>query len=66
MQQLMTKRQLASLRNLPSEAKVVCTRDGCPLVQAPDGHYVCVMPNGQLARTSVVQSVRSYLRLERA
>jgi hypothetical protein len=66
MQQLMTQRQLASLRKLPSQAKVVGTRDGCPVVQAPDGHFVCVLPNGALARTSLVQSVRSYLQLERA
>jgi hypothetical protein len=62
----MTKRQLARLEKLPSECKVVGVRDGCPLVRAPDGQYVCVLPNGHLARTSIVQSVRSYLQLDRA
>jgi len=64
--QLMTERQLASLRELPSEARVIGTRDGCPLVRDADGDYLCVLPNGQLARTSIVQSVRSYLQLDRA
>ena len=64
--QLMTQRQLASLEKLPPDSRLVGVRDGCPLVRAADGQYVCVLPNGKLAPTSVVQSVRSYLQLERA
>ena len=63
---LLTQRQLACLGKLPEEYRVVGARNGSPLVRRPDGQLLRVQPNGQLAATTLVQSVESYLQLERA
>jgi hypothetical protein len=63
---LLTQRQLACLEKLPDEYRVVCVSNGSPLVRRPDGQPLRVQPSGQLATTTLVQSVESYLQLERA
>ena len=63
---LLTQRQLACLEKLPEEYRVVVASNGSPLVRRPDGQLLRVQPNGQLAATALVQSVESYLQLQRA
>lgn len=62
---LLTKRQLACLAKLPEGYRVVGDTDGSPVVRRPDGQLLRVQPNGNLAATTLVKRVRSYLRTER-
>jgi hypothetical protein len=62
---LLTKRQLACLAKLPEEYRVVAATDGCPVVRRPDGQLFRIQPNGNLAATTLVQRVQSYLKTER-
>lgn len=62
---LLTQRQLARLSRLPKDHRVVAFRNGCPIVRRPDGQVSLVQPNGQLAATTLVQRVQSYLSTER-
>jgi hypothetical protein len=62
---LLTKRQLACLAKLPENHTVVGAADGSPVVRSPDGQLFRIQPNGNLAATTLVQRVQSYLKTER-
>jgi hypothetical protein len=61
MNMLLTARQLARLRELPPDHKLVIARDGSPIFERPDGRLWRVQPNGSLAPAPPVERVRSYL-----
>jgi hypothetical protein len=63
MNMLLTARQLDRLRELSSDHKLLTVRDGCPILERPDGQHWRVQPNGSLALTPPVERVRSYLRV---
>jgi hypothetical protein len=63
---LLTKRQLACLAKLPENYTVVGATDGSPVVRRPDGQLLRIQPNGNLAATTLVKRVQSYLSTERA
>jgi hypothetical protein len=62
---LLTQRQLRRLETLPDDYRVVTTRDGTPIVESPTGQTLRLQPNGRLAATSLVESVQSYLHVQR-
>ena len=55
MNMLLTARQLDRLRELPQGHNVVTTRDGCPILEQPDGRLWRVQPNGSLAPAPPVE-----------
>lgn len=63
--ELLTQRQLECLAKLPEDHRVLGARNGSPIVQRPDGRLRLVQPNGQLAATTLVAGVQSYLHIGR-
>ena len=62
---LLTKRQLRRLETLPDNYRVVTARDGTPIVESPSGQTLRLQPNGRLAGTTLIESVQSYLHVQR-
>ncbi|MEA2314744.1 MAG: hypothetical protein QOI03_1436 [Solirubrobacteraceae bacterium] len=58
---LLTKRQIRRIEQLPRGHKLVGTRQGAPLVRQPNGRLVRVQRDGRLASAWPVQRVQSYL-----
>jgi hypothetical protein len=60
-----TRRQLRQLETLPDDYRVLCARDGTPIVESPTGQTLLLERNGRLAATKLVESVQSYLHVPR-
>ena len=60
--QLLTRRQIRCMEQLPDGHEVVGVRDGVPIVHQPGGQMLRMQPNGDLV-TVGVQMVRSYLEV---
>ena len=62
---VLTRRQLRRLQALPGEYKVVSARDGIAIVERADGQTLRLQPNGRLVASTLIESVQSYLRVQR-
>ena len=62
---LLTKPQLRRLETLPDDYTVVSARDGTPILESPTGQALRLQRNGRLAATTLIQSVQSYLHVQR-
>jgi hypothetical protein len=62
---LLTARQLRRLEKLPDDYKVVSASDGIPIVESPNGQTLRLQPNGRLAASTLIESVQSYLHIQR-
>ncbi len=62
---VLTQSQIARLAKLPDDHRVVGEREGSPVLERPNGRLVCVHQNDQLAATTLVSRVQSYLHVAR-
>ena len=62
---LLTKRQLRRRETLPDDYTVVSASDGTPLLESPTGQTLRLQRNGRLAATTLIESVQSYLHVQR-
>jgi hypothetical protein len=60
---LLTQRQMRRIEKLPSDYRVVSTRDGDVLLRRADGQLLRVRPDGRLAPTISVARVQDYLHV---
>jgi hypothetical protein len=60
---LLTQRQIRRIETLPTDCRVVTTRDGVVFLRRADGQLLRINPDGHLTSTISVARVQDYLHV---